>query len=266
MKKSALAVAVLTFGIIAGFALAGGASDGPVSAADAPGNLVPFQIDDNPGDCFDTDEEPIFTSMCPIEGLLDLQAPDDFCSNSRGSGDIKNLIENGAPGVCNINQTEPPSCDPSRNGPWYDCVAVQRANPKMVFDGVAARLAKDGDCDSVNGNGDGVDDFLETVILVFGSGLTGIYAARDCDPETAGTQASPRFVTLIVLEDPPTLSGPAGYPILARAGFYLAGCAAESVVVIDELDLDRYCTPAGTGLPGKAVIYGRFVNIIYAGG
>ena len=105
--------------------------------------------------------------------------------------------------------------------------------------------------------------------LVFGAGVTGIYAPRDCDPSTPGTQASPRLVTLIVLEEPPpTSSGPTGYPIIAFAGFYLAGCATETAVVVDEDDLDRYYIPNSvlTGPPGKAVVYGRFVNIIVAGG
>ena len=245
-------------------------------AASGPGNLVPFQIDDNPGDCFDVNEEPIFTAMCRIElgaqggtagrGMLDLQAPDDFCSYSPGNGDIEELIVDAAPGICLINDPATNTCDPSNQGPWYDCVAIQTGDPKAVLDGVATRLAKDGDCD---GDGDGVDDFDETVDLVFGAGVTGIYAPHDCDPLTAGTQASPRLVTLIVLEDPPPKNpGNSGFPIVAFAGFYIAGCATETAVVVDEDDLDRYCIPSSplTGPPGKAVVYGRFVNIIVAGG
>jgi hypothetical protein len=241
-------------------------------AAETPGNIVPFQIDDNPGDCFTTEEKPIFTSMCPIEmaaqgdnprGMLDLQAPENYCSYSPGGGDIEELIENSAPGDCRINETG--FCDPVKNGPWYTCVAIQDGNPKKVIDGVAARLAKDGACD---GAGDapiynGVDDFYETIYRVTDTGndFTSIYEARDCDTVTPGMQMSPRIVSLIVLEDTPE-PGNYGYPIIAFAGFYIAGCAHESTVVVVENDLDdRYCGP-GFPEPGHAVVYGRFVNLI----
>jgi hypothetical protein len=55
--------------------------------------------------------------------------------------------------------------------------------------------------------------------------------------------------------------GNTGYPILAFAAFYIAGCAQDSQIVVDESDLDRYCGP-GTDPPGHAVVYGRFVDII----
>jgi len=237
-------------------------------SANAPGNLVPFEIDDNTGDCY-FGEEPIFTAMCGIEmsapdgnprGMLDLEAPAPYCSHSPGAGDIIDLIENSAPGGCLINTSG--FCDPANNGPWFDCVAAQDGNPKKVIDGVSARLARDGGCDGPDVGG--WDDFEETVELVFGSGVTGIYSPRDCST-AEGLQHSSRLVSLIILEDPP-LAGNSGYPIKAIAGFYLAGCAANTVVVLSESDLDRYCTPAGTGPPGLAVVYGRFVNIIITGG
>jgi len=240
-------------------------------AANVPGNLVPFQIDNNPGDCFTAEEEPRFTSMCPIEmgaqggnprGMLDMEAPEDYCSFSPGAGDIEDLIINSAPGICLVNEAG--FCDPTDGGPWYDCVAVQTGNPKKVIDGVAARLAMDGDCDGPDAGG--VDDFDETINLVFDTGdpFTSIYEARDCDEFTEGKQMSSRLVSLIVLEDEP-IPGNTGYPILAFAAFYIAGCAHELDVVVDESDLDRYCGP-GFPEPGRAVVYGRFVNLIFAGG
>jgi hypothetical protein len=239
-------------------------------AIQAPGDLVPFQIDDNPGPCFDFNEKPIFTAMCPIElgaqggnprGMLDLQASGDYCSEAGGSGDIEDLIEDGAPGICLINDTD--NCDPTSGGPWYECVAVQTGNPKKVLDGTAARLAKDGDCDGPDAGN--VDDFFETVNLVFDTDdpFTSIYEARDCDAITPGKQKSPRIVTLIILEDEP-VPGNTGYPIEAFAAFYLAGCAAEGVDVTDESQLDRYCG-GDTGPPGHAVVYGRFVKLIVSG-
>ena len=144
-------------------------------AANQPGNLVPFEIDDNSGDCF-TGELPNFAAMCGIEvsapdgnprGMLDLDAPAPFCSHSPGAGNIEELIEISAPGSCLVSTTG--VCDPNSNGPWYDCVAVQDGNPKKVLDGVAARLATDGACDGLDAGG--VDDFLETITLIVATRL-----------------------------------------------------------------------------------------------
>ncbi|MDO8616803.1 MAG: Tad domain-containing protein [Dehalococcoidia bacterium] len=222
-------------------------------AVQAPPNLVPFEIWDDPGPCFDTTEKPIFTAMCPIElgaqgdgsdrGILDLDAPDDYCSDGGGSGDIADVIENAAAGICLINENPSAACG---SGPWYDCVAVQNGNPKKVLDGVNARVIKDGGCDT--GGVPGVDDFFETVILAIdrGSPYNSIYEAKDCDSATAGIQASPRLVSIVVLEeDPPNGLSGAGYPIVAFAGFYIAGCAAEGDPVDDESDLDPDCNAPG---------------------
>lgn len=223
-------------------------------AAQGPGNLLPFQIDDDPGPCFDVDEEPIFTAMCPIElgaqggnssrGMADLEAPGDYCSDAGSSGDIEEMIVNGAPGICLINTTD--NCNPDNGGPWYNCIAVQTGNPKKVLDGVTARLALEGACDT---DSDGTEDFDETVQLVFDSGdpTTSVYEARDCDPSTPEVDISVRLVSIIVLEEePPNNAGNTGFPIIAFAGFYLAGCAHESVVVVDESDLARDCNPPGS--------------------
>jgi hypothetical protein len=206
--------------------------------------------------------------------MLDLQASGDYCSQAGGSGDIEDLIANGSTGTCLIN------ADPSANcgsGPWYDCVAVQNGNPQMVLDGTHTRLARDGACDT---DGDGVDEFLESVVMLFNSGnpFTSTYEARDCDPSTPGDQISPRLVTIIILEDDPP-SGNSGHPIVAFAGFYIAGCAAEGDPVADESDLDQDCNnpgpgptptpgpgPSSCGSPGHCVVYGRFVKLIVSGG
>jgi hypothetical protein len=224
-------------------------------AATGLGGVVPFQIDDNPGPCFNSQEEPIFTTFCPLElgaqggnprGMLDLQASGDYCSQAGGSGDIEDLIEWGAPGNCFINTSG--DCDPDRNGPWYDCAAVQTGNPKKVLDGVNARVSRDGDCDSTYGDGDGLDEFNETVELISGPPLTGLYEGRDCDPNTDGKQISPRLITIIVFENPP-VPGNRGYEIVAFAGFYLAGCTPEGVVVTNQSQLDTECDAPGNMLP-----------------
>ncbi len=221
-------------------------------AVQAPGNLIPFQIDDDPGPCFTAQEEPILTSMCPLElgaqgggsgrGMVDLEAEPDYCSDGGGSGDIEDMIINGAPGICLINSDPGDDCG---NGPWYSCAAVQNGNPKKVLDGVNGRVEQDGGCDTDN---DGVDEFFETIQIVFDSGnpFTSTYEPRDCDPNADGLQMSPRLVTIIVFEeDPPNGNSNDGYPIVAFASFYLAGCAPESVVVTSEAQLDPDCNAPG---------------------
>jgi hypothetical protein len=252
-----------------------------VGAAQSPGDVIPLQIDDNPGPCFDSAEVPIFTAMCPIElgaqggsssrGMLDLYTGDDHCSDQQGPANIQDLIEFGATGTCLINPAA--TCAGQE---WYDCVEVQNGNPQDVLDGVGARLARDGNsgCDP---DGDGTDQFFDTVdVAIPGADpFTTIYEARDCDTSTPGEQRSPRLVTIIILEEEP---GPGGgtFPIVAFAGFYIAGCAAESVTVVDESDLDVDCTSPGPGptpapgspscgAPGHCVVYGRFVYLIESG-
>jgi hypothetical protein len=242
-------------------------------AAQGVGNLIPFQMQDDPGPCFDTLEQPVFTSFCPLElgaqgsnpdrGMLDLQAPDGHCSDAPGAGDIEELIEWGAPGVCLINTGT--GCP---GDIWDDCVVVQSGDPKNVLDGVNARLLRDGDCDSAHGDGDGVDEFDETVELVSGSGPTGVYQARDCDPATEGSQISSRIVTIVVLETEPIQPYNQPHPILAFAGFYLLGCAPEGVFITDQSQTDPYCDapgPVGCDAPGQCVVCGRFVKLILSG-
>jgi hypothetical protein len=178
--------------------------------------------------------------------MIDLEATPDYCSEPGGSGDIEQMIVEGAPGICLINE-DPSGLDPcpDNNGPWYDCVAIQTGNPQNVLDGVNTRLETDGGCD-INGNG--IDDFFETIEMVFDSGnpFTSTYEPRDCDPVADGLQMSPRLVTIIVLEeDPDDFPSSVDFPIVAFAAFYLAGCAHESVVVVDESDLDPDCESPG---------------------
>ena len=234
-------------------------------AATGLGGILPFQIEDDPGPCFDASEQPIFTTFCPIEfgaqggnprGIIDLEASGDYCSEAGGAGNIENMIEFGATGNCFINTSG--VCNPLKNGKWYDCVAVQTGNPKKVMDGVFKRVSKDGDCDAEYGDGDGLDEFDEVVELQSGSGPTGTYIGLDCDPNTDGKQISPRLVTIVVLEEPPP-PGPDGHPIVAFAGFYLAGCTPEGVPVTDQSQVDTECT---TGPPGHSVVWGQFVTLV----
>jgi len=238
-------------------------------ATQAPNGLVPIQMDLTQAPCFEPGGKPIFGQLCEIEygaehdnkdrGVLDLEAPDGRCSDATGSGDLEDAIEFGASGSCYINTRG--SCDPDRNGPWDDCVAVQRGNPAKVARAFERRIAREGACDT---DGNGYESFEETVTLVVDNADPSlrVYEGRDCEPGIDGDQISPRLVSIIVLEEPPTLSaGNAGYPILAFAGFYVSGCETATGIT-DEDELDRFCdTPGGGATNAPAGSSAQFVSL-----
>lgn len=217
-------------------------------AAESPQGIVPIETDLT-GPCFGVGGVPNIAQPCPLDfgaqhgnprGILDLQAPGDYCSDASGSGSLEDLITTGASGTCLTNSQD--ACDPTKNGPWYDCVAVQNGNPTKVARGFEARIAKEGACDT---NHDGVEQFDEVVTLAFDSpdNSKDVYEPRDCDPSTDGVQMSPRLITIIVLQSPPT-SGNTGYPIYAFAGIYVEGCNDDPT---SDADLDVKCTTPGGG-------------------
>jgi len=257
-------------------------------ATEAPDSIVPIETDLTTVPCFAPDGAPQFGAACPIEygakdgnprGILDLQASGDYCSEASGSGDVGNLIEFGAKGTCLINTTG--ACDPTKNGPWYDCVAVQEGNPTTVGRAFERRIAREGACDT---DGDGIEEFDEVVTLAFDSPDPSkrIYEPRDCDPSTEALDLSPRLITIIVLKEPPDLSASnAGYPIYAFAGFYVEGCNSDPT---SDAELDPKCNfpgggggsrgggggggscgSGGGGGCGQVVVWGRLVNLIVAG-
>ena len=235
-------------------------------AAYGVNGIVPFELDIDTSPCFDNNGEAIFQKVCGMEfgakdgnprGLLDLEAPDDYCSDAGGSGDIVDLIEFGAPGWCSPQTAG--SCDPGKGGSWYDCVAVQTGNPKKVIQGVSARLAREGFCDGSDANK--VDDFSEVIDPI--PGIGGKYTAKTC----SNGQISPRLVTIIVLLEKP-VPGNSGYPIYALAELYLYGCASDKDNPVNFFDdLDPKCEDkGGNAPPGHMVVYGQFVNLIRTGG
>ena len=245
-----------------------------VGAANAPLGIVPFEVDTGMSDCFESNGIPKFNSICPLDfgsqgsnprGILDLQAPGDYCSDSRGSGNLENLIVSGATGTCLISDTQ--TCVPSQGGPWYDCVAVQNGNATKVMKAVEQRVASEGACDT---NRNGTEELGEIVEIVF-PGSPGLLEARDCDTAQQGTQISPRLANVIVLEQAPA-SGNTGYPIHAFASMYIEGCSLEPPSQ-NPPDLDPDCSKGcggggngngnGNGNSnGHCVVYGRFVNLV----
>jgi hypothetical protein len=210
----------------------------------------------------------VFGQLCPLEfgakagnprGIIDLDAPTPYCSEANGSGAIEDLIEFGSGGTCAVNETG--GCAPQKNGPWYDCVAVQTGNPKKVLDGFNARIQREGSCDD---DSSGVEEFDEVLELVFDgpTPATDVYAARVCP----NGEISPRIITIIVLESPPP-PGNDGHPIVGFASFYVEGCAWDKDAPPSPVDLDPECpNKPGGGPPGHATIFGRFATLTVAGG
>jgi hypothetical protein len=227
-------------------------------------DIVPIEMSNNIGPCWVDDPgstnpnrtQPNLGAACPIEvgaqggnprGVLDLQAPGNYCSRSGGSGDLEDLIADGAPGRCDIHLNPGAGCDPDNNGPWYDCVAVQTGNPQKILDGFETRIARETlDCDIDN---DRIEELDEVVKLVFDSPdpWKRIYEARDCDFSIAETQPSSRLITIIVLDDSPP-PGNEGHPIVGLAGMYVMGCWESNddpPVPATQGDLDPYCRRGG---------------------
>ncbi len=225
--------------------------------------IVPIEMDNNPGPCWADDPSsgnpnntlPQFGNLCPIEygaqggnprGVLDLQAGGDYCSDAGGSGNLEDLIANGAGGRCVVHGNPSGGCDPNKSGPWYDCVAVQTGNAKKIVEGFYNRIQREGACDS---DGSGVEEFDEVVTLVFDSSDLSkrIYEPIDCDLTTDGLQSSPRLITIIILEDHPG-PGNDGHPIIAFAAMYVAGCFEgndDPPVNPSQSDLDAECQTKG---------------------
>ncbi|MEX0749830.1 MAG: Tad domain-containing protein [Dehalococcoidia bacterium] len=219
-------------------------------------NFVPFEIDHETSPCFEVGQ-PVFTKMCGIEygaqggpaarGLIDMSAPDDYCSDTQGGvSNVDEMIAGNVDlGDCEINTSG--DCDPTNVGPWYDCVSIQPGNAQKILDGVRMRIAKEElfpstPCDP---DGNGIHEFADVVRIVTDTGnpTTSIYEAVDCDLDTEGDQISPRMVTIVVLEEKPSGNASQGRPIWAFAGFYLIGCASEVIDSIDEdhPDLNKKC-------------------------
>lgn len=254
-------------------------------ASSGPGGDVPIEIASTNDPCY-VNGQPNYGALCLLEsgsgacpsgpatptpaptpvpcnphGLLDLQAASPYCSDANGSGNISNVIANGATGTCNVNAGN--TCNPTHNGPWYDCVAVQTGNSAQVINGFTTRISRQGACD--DGPVDGVESFTETLNLVSGSPPTGLYDARVC-PLLGfwdSGKISPRIIIIIVLDTNPA-AGNTGYPIRAKAAFYFAGCWDDRNGTPSVSQLDKNCT--SNIPPGHTAIYGQFVNLIVTGG
>ena len=220
---------------------------------------IPIEVHDH-GPCFESEGVPDYVNVCPLEfgsqdqnprGVIDLVSEGNDCSDANGSGDLYDLILNGASGFCTIDQDD--DCDPDRNGPWDECVAVQTGNAKKIINGFADRIAREGSCDF---DGDGVEEYEEVTTAVTGT----LREAVTCP----NGKISPRLVTIFVLEEDPMPGGGGnnqGRPIEAFASMYLEGCTFDNDT--DNNTVDNECTVKNKN--GHIVIWGRFVRLITEG-
>jgi hypothetical protein len=228
-----------------------------------PRGLRPFAIDFATSPCFvqETDvpppapsdlNKPKFGEECTMDfgaqgspgtsdrGLLDLETSLANCSDGPGSGDLVNMITNGANGTCFTNQTS--TCNQTLNNTYVDCVRPQTGNvANNVLFGIQNILANEGDCDaeySVPGDIAGIDDFQEALELLGGGTAPpdpdNIYTPRPCNVDG---DTSPRLITIVAV--PEFLGSNDPMPIRYFVPMYIVGC--------NDVDgnLDRLCTGAG---------------------
>jgi hypothetical protein len=246
--------------------------------AQNPGNVIPIdtyaicQEADPPeaGPCFNADGTPKLGEPCGLEfgaqsgtacnnprGQLDLWAGGEQCSNSQGPANVEDLIRDGAPGICLLNDTG--SCTD-----WFDCAETVTGNAQNVLDGINARVTQNHMCDDNfpdSGGVSNVDDLSEAVFL-----QDGVYEARDCDPDQSGLQMSERLASIIVFDEYPDEPN-TPYPISAFGAFYIKGCTTTVADCTDpnygwslnELNCNMH------GQIGHAVVCGQFLRVILSG-
>ena len=220
---------------------------------------IPIEVHDH-GPCFVTEGQPDYANPCPLEfgssdqnprGVIDLVAEGNHCSQAGGSGDLYDLILDGASGYCTIDQDD--DCDPDKNGPWDECVAVQTGNAKKIVNGFADRVAREGSCDF---DGDGVEEYDEVTTVVSGTLREAVVCPNG--------KISPRLITIFVLEEDPTPGGGGnnkGLPIEAFASMYVEGCTFDNNA--QNNTVDKEC--GAKNRFGHVVIWGRFVRLIQEG-
>lgn len=179
--------------------------------------------------------------------------PGDECSPPGGGASAykENIIE-GSDALCSIGEiiaTEPGL----QVGP--------------TFAAVVDMLALEGACDSIHGNGNGYDELLEVFTADPADVTPGpntIFTPRNCGwDQDVGTPDSPRFVSLVLIDEFDKPNGFDNEPIIAFAGFFIEGCE----VVESDGSLTEYplCDMKNSDR-ANAQIVGTFVQHLKLGG
>jgi Flp pilus assembly protein TadG len=174
-----------------------------------PKGLRPHAIDFETSPCFNQTpgpnfHKPLFGQECVFDfgaqgspggserGLLDLETTAGPCSvNGGGASDVENNIKFGAKGNCYTNSGN--SC-PS---PYTNCTLAKSGNVSgPVGDGYQYLFGLAKQCDT---NGNGRDDFSESLDLVAGPGGSSpnnLYAPKTC----SDGKTSERIITIIAVD------------------------------------------------------------------
>ena len=192
-------------------------------------------------------------------GVADLEVPDGQCSNVPGSGDIEDIIEDGAPpGVVCATQTGTTCVTP-----FVNCVVGQTGNvAKDTIDGLTAMLTHEGGCDaaySASPDNAGVDDFAEALELISGPGGNSpdnIYAPRPCN---ADGDTSPRLITIFAIQRWPTPNSNVPLPIVYFLTVYIEGCKQPAQAV--QLKCTGFAPPVKKG---QIEVRGRIIKAFVA--
>jgi hypothetical protein len=197
-----------------------------------PEGLRPYAVDKETSPCFeqapaDPDfEQPLFGQECVFDwgaqgspdtaqrGLLNLETEDGPCSvKGGGAHDVRENIENGAEGSCFTNEGS--SCAT----PLTDCVLGEPGNVSSVQTAVQTLIADADDCDT---NGNGRDDFEESLELLGGGSAppspNNIYTPVTC----SDGKVSERIITIIAVDNLNKHTDP--WPIRYFLNIFITGC------------------------------------------
>ncbi|HET8943771.1 MAG TPA: hypothetical protein VFO59_03240 [Dehalococcoidia bacterium] len=255
---------------------------GSISSAEG---LLPVgvQISGVQSDCWedvdgDGSEDPLFGQECVLAfgagsttsgeaGSLRLLNDGSANCSSTGGGNRVYLDEieaGGANTTCHVykyfgdptkyDPTDPAeSCTYDPAGCVYPLTGVGSTPQLGAFETL---ISSEGECDSRFGNGDGIDQFLETVEALNGDSSPSpdtVFSERDC--------VSPRLVSLIILKQF-IASGNPPQPIEALAGFFITGCT-DATGTIRSPKCHKSDFP---GAVGQTRLRGFFVNILVTTG
>ena len=197
-----------------------------------PEGLRPYAVDIETSPCFeqapnDPDfEQPLFGAECVFDwgaqgspggaqrGLLDLETTAGPCSvNGGGANDVRDNIVDGAKGSC---YTNPGSSCPT---PLTTCVLGKSGNVSAVQAAVQTLIADADDCDT---NGNGRDDFEESLELLGGGSAppspNNVYTPVTC----SDGKPSERIITIIAVDSLEKNTDP--WPIRYFLNIFIAGC------------------------------------------
>lgn len=207
--------------------------------------LRPWTVSALNSDCFE-DGVPFFGQDClfrlesPSSQVGSIRLGDDpgeDCDDGAGAATYRENVEEGADAYCAI-------------GDFINTEPGLNTGPTLTA--LANLLSTEGECDDLNGDGDGIDQFAEAYSPTLGvPGPDETFVARDCE--------TPRAVHIVIIDEWDG-TGFDTRPIMGFAAFYILGCEEldNSGVVVEVYET---CDVQGGG-QGSFQIRGFFMNIL----